>query len=156
MFNLLSDLNIQMNAKFASPTPDESRYIVNGSTFLQELGILLKENNGITHVKISSLDHTVMVENTLTVIKDKPVTISITNGSIKVLITKEIDEMPVIDETPWVTIKSDIGFQLKVKFFKKHLDMIITDTSGLTKYVHGIQGMDMCHCICMEVVYIFI
>ncbi|XP_065889207.1 uncharacterized protein [Dysidea avara] len=145
IFNLFSDLNIQMNAKFASPTPDESRYLVKSSTFIQQLGLMIKEHDDITHVKISSLDHSVMVQNTLVTVEDKLVTISIINGSTKISVTNEIDEMPTKDETNWVDINSDIGFALKVKFVKNHLDMIITKTSGLTKYVHGIQGQFMGH-----------
>ena len=149
IFNLFSDLNIQMNAKFASPTPDESRYLVKSSTFIQQLGLMIKEHDDITHVKISSLDHSVMVQNTLVTVEDKLVTISIINGSTKISVTNEIDEMPTKDETNWVDINSDIGFALKVKFVKNHLDMIITKTSGLTKYVHGIQGM-FSHASCFQ------
>ena len=141
IFNLFSDLNIQMNAKFASPTPDESRYLVNSSTFIQQLGLMINEHSDITLVKISSLDHSVMVQNSLITVKDKPVTISIANGSAKVIINGDGNEVHAKDETSWVSINTDVGFGIKLKFVNSHLDMIITESSGLTNEAHGIQGV---------------
>ena len=36
---------------------------------------------------------------------------------------------------------TDIGFSLKFKFVKKHLDYTVTDCHGLTPKAHGIQGI---------------
>ncbi|MCY4214967.1 MAG: hypothetical protein OXF68_15260, partial [Gammaproteobacteria bacterium] len=45
IFNLFSDANVQVNAKFSLPHPDESRALMNSSTFIQELGLTFKAAN---------------------------------------------------------------------------------------------------------------
>ena len=43
------------------------------------------------------------------------------------------------DESAWLYINTD-GFGIKVRFYKKHLDMFLTKTNGLTKDAHGLIG----------------
>ena len=59
VFNLFSDLILQMNAKFSEPSIEESWSLMNGSTFVQQLGLIIKHpiSDVTTKVKISALDH---------------------------------------------------------------------------------------------------
>ena len=144
IFNLFSDANVQANAKFSLPHPDESHALMNSSTFIQEIGLTFKAANDksvTTKIKLSALDHTVIVSGNEININNKPVTISITNGSVKIEISSETSITESLEETAFVDIRSDIGFAVKIKFVKRHLDMAISDITGLSKKAHGIQGM---------------
>ena len=144
MFNLFSDVNIQVNAKFSLPHSDESHSLINGSTFIQEMGLIFRTANNknlTTKMKLSALDHSVTVSGHVVTVSNKPVTITITKGTLQIATSEETSvTTKSLDETALVTIISDVGFGVKVKFVKKHLDMIISDTSGLSKKAHGIQG----------------
>ena len=144
IFNLFSDTNIQVNAKFSLPHPDESHALMNSSTFIQEIGVAFKAANNksvTTKIKLSALEHTVTVSGNVINISNKPVTITITNGTVKMEISSETSVTESLEETAFVNIKSDIGFAVRIKFVKRHLDMAISDTTGLSKKSHGIQGM---------------
>ena len=144
IFNLFSDVNIQVNAKFSLPHPDESHALMNSSTFIQEVGLTFKaaNNKSVTaKIKLSAVDHTVTVSGNVIDVSNKPVAITITNGSVKIEISSEASITGSLEETAFVSILSDIGFAVKIKFVKRHLDMAISDTTGLSKNAHGIQGM---------------
>ena len=72
-------------------------------------------------------------------LKNIPVTINIINNAVTTTI--ETVSSSYHDETAWVRIITNVGFSLKFKFVKKHLDYVIMDSSGLTSNTHGIQGM---------------
>jgi len=81
IFNLFSDANVQANAKFSLPHPDESHALMNSSTFIQEIGLTFKAANDksvITKIKLSALDHTVIVSGNKININNKPVAMIIT------------------------------------------------------------------------------
>ena len=141
IFNLFSDVNLQLNAKFSKPSFEESRSLVNGSTFIQQLGLIIKHpiSAVTTKVRISALDHSILIADNFIIVKDNPVTINITDNTVQTTV-ETVSANPNHDESAWVTIITDVGFSLKFKFVKKHLDYIITDCSGLTAQAHGIQG----------------
>ena len=142
IFNLFSDSYLQLNAKFSLPKFEESRLLMNGSTFMQELGFTVKHptTDVYTKVKISALDHSISVADSLITVKNYPIIIKIINSTV----TTTVEAAPVStnpSETAWVKIFTDINFSLKLKFVKYHLDFVITDSSGLSTQAHGIQGM---------------
>ena len=145
IFNLFSDANIQVNAKFSLPHPDdESRTLVNSSTFIQDVGLTFKAKNNratATKIKLSALDHSISVSDNFINVGTKPITITIIKGSTQIKISSEVSVTESLDETAPIMIKSDLGFVVKVTFVKRHLNMAITDTTGLSKKAHGIQGM---------------
>ena len=145
IFNLFSDSHLQLNAKFSSPEFEESRSLLNSSTFMQQLGFTVKHpiTNIHTNVKISAHDHSISVAGSLITVKNYPTIIKIINSTV----TTIVEAIPVSTnpgETPWVKIITDVDFSLKLKFVKYHLDFIIIDSSGLSKQAHGIQGTVKC------------
>ena len=141
IFTLFSGQKILLNAKFSLPKIEESHLILNSSTFIEQMGLTVKQSvtNKLTKAKISALDHSILIGDDLVIVKDHPITIKILNSSV----TTVIEDTSVNhdhDETAWVKIITNIGFSLKFKFVKKHLDYVITDITGLTTETHGIQG----------------
>ena len=55
------------------------------------------------------------------------------------------------DSSAWLYINIEFGFGIKVRFYKKHLDLFLTKTTGLTNKVHGLIGMNIhvCVYVCM-------
>lgn len=145
VFNLFSDVNLQLNAKFSLPHADESRHILESATFIQQLGLIVKHpmKGVLNKVKISALDHSIVVADSLIIVKQYPVTVNIVNNTVTTTV-ETISAKPAHDETAWVKVITDVGFNLKLKFVKKHLDYAITDSSGLTAKAHGIQGSNAC------------
>ena len=141
VFNLFSDVNLQLNGKFSLPHEEESRHILESATFIQQLGLIVKHPKKGIHnkVKISALDHSIVVADSLIIVKQYPVTVNIVNNTVTTTV-ETVSANPGHDETAWVKIITDVGFNLKLKFVKKHLDYVITDSSGLTSKAHGIQG----------------
>jgi len=139
-FNLISDKYIQFNAIFVLPAEDESQTIANVSTFLGDLGLVVKNPKTGQHtvIKVTAHDHSVMVDNTLTFVKDKPVTVKVSNG-VKVIVDSKV-QPKLKDASAWLSIETEAGFDFEVKFYKKHLDMLLTKTTGLTKNAHGLIG----------------
>ena len=135
MFNLIKDRYVHLNAQFVLPAEDESHTIANVSTFLGNLGLVLRSpvTGNTTAIKVSAEDHTVQVGNSIIIVKDKPVNL---------IISSNFDVIQQIDEgdLPLLYINSEFGFGIKVRFYKKHLDMLLTKTSGLTKEAHGLIG----------------
>ena len=142
IFNLFSDVNLLLNAKFSEPSIEESRLLVNSSTFIKQLGLIIKHHiSGFpTKVRVSAMDHSILIAGSLVIVKEYPITINVTKNTVTATV-ETVSAKPNHDETAWVEIITDVGFTLKLKFVKKHLDYIITDCKGLTPQAHGIQGM---------------
>ena len=141
-FNLINDKYIQLNSQFVLPAEDESHTIANVSTFLGDLGIVIRNqyNDKAIVIHVSAQDHSVnIVGNSLNVVKDKPVFVDVSSSTVA--ISFAIDATPKLlkDESAWLHINTE-GFGIKVKFYKKHLDMFLTKTSGLGKDAHGLIG----------------
>ena len=144
-FNLISDKYIQINAEFVLPAEDESNTIANVSTFIGDLGMVIRNKDTGKHITIhvSAQDHSVLVDDSLAIVKDKPVFVDVSNG--KVAINVNADNKNTIvkkDESAWLYIKTE-GFGVKVKFYKKHLDMLFTETTGLSYDTRGLIGMQV-------------
>ena len=139
-FNLIFDKYIQLNAQFVLPADDESQTIANVSTFLGDLGLVVKnpKTGNTTVIKISAKDHSVMVDNSLTVVKDKPVRVKMFDD-VEVHIDGEM-QRKLKDESAWLSVETEMGFSFQTRFYKKHLDLFLTKTSGLTKDAHGLVG----------------
>ena len=139
-FNLISDKYINLNGQFVLPAEEESHTISNVSTFLGDLGLLItnQKTNSTTAIKVSAVDHSVLVGNSLTVVKDKPVTVDVF-GKVTTTIDAKAQANRLKDESAWLYINTD-GFGIKVRFYKKHLDMLLTKTNGLTKNAYGLIG----------------
>ena len=138
-FSLISDKYIKMNAQFVLPAIEESHTISNVSTFVGDLGLVVKnpKTGNITIIKISSQDHSVAVGSSFTIIKNKAVTVQVLD---KISITVDNEQTSGLkDSSAWLYINCK-GFGIKVRFYKKHLDMFLTKTSGLTKESDGIIG----------------
>ena len=136
-------MKLQLNAKFSEPSVEESRSLMNSSTFIQQLGLIIKHpvTDYVTKVKISALDHSIFLPDNFIIVKEypRPVTIKISNNTVTTII-ETVNANPDHDKTPWISLITDVGFSLKFKFVKRHLDYVITDGSGLTENTHGIQG----------------
>ena len=141
-FNLISDDYIKLNAQFVLPANDGSNTIANVSTFLGDLGMVVV--NQKTHkavvIHVSAEDHSVQVENSLTVIKDKAVFVDVFNSTVAINVNADSQTAKLTkDKSAWLYINTE-GFGIKVRFYKKHLDMFFTKTSGLSKKAHGLIG----------------
>ena len=91
-------------------------------------------------IHVSAQDHSVLVENSLTVVKDKPVFVDVFNSKIIINVNTNMQTTKLTkDESAWLYINTE-GFGIKVRFYKKHLDMFFTTTSGLRKKAHGLIG----------------
>ena len=144
-FNLISDKYIQINAEFVLPAEDESNTIANISTFLGDIGMIIGNKDTDKHVVIhvSAQDHIVLVNNSLAIVKDKQVFVDVSNGKVTIKINEDSQNTKVNkDESAWLYINTE-GFGVKIKFYKKHLDMLFTETSGLSKDAHGLIGMQV-------------
>ena len=140
-FNLISDKYIKLNGQFVLPAEDESHTIANVSTFLGDLALVIvnRDTNSTTAVKVSAVDHSVLAGNSLTaIVKDKPVTVNVFE-KVTINVDAHIQTNRLKDESAWLYINTD-GFGIKVRFYKKHLDMFLTKTNGLTKDAHGLIG----------------
>ena len=124
------------------PQAEESHSILNSTTFIQQLGLIIKDpiSNISTKLKISALDHSIITADSHITVKEYPVIINIINNTVTTTV-ETVSANPDHDETAWVRIITDVGFGLKLRFVKKHLDYVITDSSGLTLNAHGIQGI---------------
>ena len=76
MFNLFSDTNLLVNAKFALPKIEESHLLVNSSTFIEQLGFSIRHpiTHMLTKAKISALDHSILVGDNFIIVEDHPIT----------------------------------------------------------------------------------
>jgi len=139
-FNLISDKYIKLNGQFVLPSEEESRKIHNVSTFLGDLALVIinQEKNSSTIIKVSALDHSVLVGDSLTIVKDKSVTVNVFK-KVTTIIDAHVQTNRLKDESAWLYINTD-GFGIKIRFYKKHLDMFLTETDGLTRHTHGLIG----------------
>ena len=144
MFSLIKDKYVQLNAQFVLPAEDESHTIANVSTFLGNLGLLLRHpvtGNGTT-IRVSAQDHTVMVGGSVTTVKDKPVTVQVSNTfAVDIVVDANQQMASVKDASAWLYVNTEFGFGIKVRFYKQYLDLFLTKTSGLTKDTHGLIGI---------------
>ena len=139
-FSLITDKYIQLNAQFVQPAEEESHTIANISTFLGDLGLVVKnpETGNTTVIKVSAQDHSVTVGNSLTIVKDKQVTVNVFN-TVSITVNAKLHSSGLKDTSTWLHIHTE-GFGLKVMFYKKHLDMFLTKTTRLSKEAGGIIG----------------
>ena len=68
-----------MNAQFVLPAEDESHNISNVSIFLGSFGLLLRNPSTAKTavIKVLAQNHSVSVDNSITIVKDRPVTVTI-------------------------------------------------------------------------------
>ena len=144
MFSLINDKFIQLNALFVLPAKDdESETISNVTTFLGKLGLSLQcpLTGKITNIRVSAQDHSVSVAEVVAVVKDQPVTVKISKYSnVSIAVDANVQSDLRKDESSWLNIISDFGFELQVRFYKKHLNMFLRNTDILTKKAHGLLG----------------
>ena len=140
-FKLIDDKYIQLNGQFVLPAEDESHTISNVTTFMGSLGLVVTSPDTAdkTVIKVSAIDHSVLVGSSLTIVKDKPVTVDVSN-TVSVNVDANIQTSRLNDESAWLYINTNAGFGMKVRFYKKHVDLFLTKTSGLTKAAHGLIG----------------
>lgn len=140
-FSLINDRYVQLNGVFVLPGEDESNNISRGASFLGTLGLVLQSPvmEKVNVVKVFGQDRSVVVgDNTLTVVNNKQINLEITEF---VIISVHTVHLPhANDEFAWLNINTDLGFSFTVRFYKRHLDLFLTDTSGLTKEAHGLIG----------------
>jgi len=144
MFSLIKDKFVQLNALFVLPDKDdESKTIANVSTFMGKLGLSLRcpLTGKITNIQVSAQDHSVSIAEAVTVVKNQAVTVKITKDSnVSIAVGGNVQSDLRKDESAWLNIISDFGFGLQVRFYKKHLNMLLKDTNILTKKAHGLLG----------------
>ena len=128
-FNLINDKYIQLNGQFVLPT--DSHTIANVSTFLGDLGLMVKdpETGNSTIIEVSAHNHSIRVGSSLTIVKDKPVTVDVSNA-VSISIDNNDQTSKTKDEAAWLYINTNSGFGLKVRFYREHLDMFFTKTSA--------------------------
>ena len=139
-FSLIKDKYIQLNGQFVLPAKEESHTIANVSTFLGDLSLVVKnpETGNTTFIKVSAQDHSVAVGNSLTIVKDKQVTVNVFD-TVSITVDAKLHASGLKDTSTWLYINTE-GFGVKVMFYKKHLDMFLTNTTRLTKEAGGIIG----------------
>ena len=105
-FNLINDKYIQLNAQFVLPAEEESHMISNVSTFIGDLSLVVKnaETGNSIIIKVSAQDHSVAVDNTLTIVKNKPVTVQIVNTVIMTIDS----HVQVKDASAWFYVNTNI------------------------------------------------
>ena len=141
-FNLINNKYIQLNAQFVLPAKDESNTIANVSTFLGDLGIFIrnKDTSKPVVIHVSAQDHSIKINNTMTVVKDKPVFVDVSNSTIAIDINSNGQTAKLMkDESAWLYINTE-QFGIKVRFYKQHLGLFFTKTSGLSNDTHGLIG----------------
>jgi len=112
IFSLIKDKYVQLNAQFVLPASDESNTIANVSTFLGNLGLLLRfpTSNKATIMKVFAQDHSIHVDDEIIAVDDKPVTVMVyCDSSVNITIGAEVQEK-MKDETAWLHLNTEIGF----------------------------------------------
>ena len=74
MFSLIKDKYVQLNAQFVLPAIDESNTIANVSTFLGNIGLLLRcpVSGESVAVKVSAQDHTIQIGGEIVTVNNVP------------------------------------------------------------------------------------
>ena len=141
-FSLISDKYIQLNGVFVLPGEDESDNIPLGASFLGTLGVVLWSpvTGKVNTIKVFAQDHSVVTgDSTVTVVNNQQVNLDVTETVI--ISVHNVNLLnDAKNEFGWLSIKTNIGITLKVRFYKQHLDLFFTNTSGLTKEAHGLIG----------------
>jgi len=140
-FNLINDKYVRLHGQFVLPAEEESQIISNVTSFIGSLGLLVtspKTGDSIA-IKVSAIDHSVLVGSSLTIVKDKPVTVNVYDA-VSISVDANAQTNALKDESAWLYINTNVGFGVTVKFYKKHLHLILTNTTGLTKTAHGLIG----------------
>jgi len=142
MFSLIRDKYVQLNAQFVLPASDESNTIANVSTFLGNLGLLLRSpsTGKSVIVKVSAQEHSIQIGDETVIVEDVPVQVILTSDLNVTTTTNDKVQETVKDETSWLYLNTEIGFGMKIRFYKKHLDMMITTSDGLTTRADGLMG----------------
>ena len=141
-FNLIDSKYIQLNAQFVLPTEDESKTIANVSTFLGDLGMVIrnKETSKPVVIHVSAQDHSIKVDDSITVVKDKSVFVNVSHSTVAINVNSDSQTAKLMKEgSSWLYINGE-GFGIKVRFYKKHLNLFLTETSGLSSDTHGLIG----------------
>ena len=131
-----------MNAQFVLPAEDESHTISNVSTFLGSFGLLLRNPSTAKTViiKVLAQNHSVSVDNSVTTVKDRPVTVTVGDNYVTVNVDQRKQADDRKDGSSWLYINTNFDFGLKVRFYKKHLEMFLVNTGVLTEKAHGLIG----------------
>ena len=142
MFSLIKDRYIQLNAQFVLPASDESNTIANVSTFLGDLGLLLRcpTTGKSVIVKVSAQEHSVQIGDETVIVEEVPIQLMIDTDFNVTATVKDKVQKNVKDETSWLYISADLGFEMKLNFYKKHLTMMITKNDILTSGANGLMG----------------
>jgi len=142
MFSLIKDKYVQLNAQFVLPAIDESNTIDDVSTFVGDLGLLLRcpISGKSMAVKVSAQDHSIQIGDETKIAISVPVKVSIARDfNVSASLSAKVNETTK-DETAWLYLNTEFGFGMKIRFYKKHLDMIITKSDGLTSEADGLMG----------------
>ena len=140
-FSLINDKYIQLHGQFVQPVEGESHTISNVTTFIGGLGMLVtspKTSDSLA-IKVSAIDHSILIGSSFTIVKNKPVTVNV-SSTVLIHVDANVQATTLKDESAWLYINTDVGFGMKVKFYKKHLHLFLTNTTGLTKIAHGLIG----------------
>ena len=140
-FSLISDKYIQLNGVFVLPAEGESDSISHGASFLGMLGMVFRspDTGKVNIIKVFAHDHSIVVgDSTLTVVNNKQVNLDITDTVM--ISIHDITLSNTKDEFAWLSINTNLGFSFTVRFYKKHLDLFLTNTSGLSKQADGLIG----------------
>ena len=141
-FNLINSKHVQLNAQFLLPAEDESNTIANASTFLGDLGIVIWniDTSKPVFIHVCAQDHSIKVNNSITAVKDKPVFVDVSNSTVAININSDSQTSKLMkDESAWLYINTE-QFGIKVRFYKQHLNLFLTKTSGLSSDTHGLIG----------------
>ena len=145
MFSLIKDEFVQLNALFVLPAKDdESETIANVSTFMGKLGLSLQcpLTGQSTNIQVSAQDHSVSVADAVAVVKNRVVTVKVSKHfDVSIVVDGNVQSDLKRDESALLNIISDFGFELQVRFYKKHLNFFVKNTDILTKKAHGLLGM---------------
>ena len=145
VYSLIRDKYIQLNGQFVLPVDEMSYTIGNVPISLGEFGLIIKnrETSNVTVVKVSAVDRSILVGNSLIFVKDKPINVDIFD---KIVIDVDPNAQTVDpqtakkkNESAWLNINTD-GFGIKVRLYKNYLEMFLTKTNGLTNAAHGLIG----------------
>ena len=96
----------------------------NVSTFLGDLGMVIhnQDINKDVVIHVFAQDHSILIGNSLTVVKDKPVFMDVFDSTVTVNVNT--NNKLTKDESAWLYISTK-GFGIKVRFYKKHLDVYV-------------------------------
>ena len=62
------------------------------------------------------------------------------SNTVSINVDANVQSSRVKDESAWLYVNTNAGFDMKVRFYKKHVNLFLTKTSGLAKAAHGVIG----------------